>query len=479
MQSTRYRRLGVGSVVLLGAALSSARITSGQERTCTTHELKKLTSDDVEAADAFGYSVAVSDDVAVVGAWNDTWDPVCNKCGSAYVFERNHGGMDNWGQVAKLTTSDSDPAFTVHVGWSVSISQDVVVVGTPNGVFLGVTPGAAYVFEKPSGGWVDMMETEKLVPAEAPNVMRFGWAVSVSGDLALVGALDGSDGGAAYVYRREGVTWVEERKLRAFDPQVGDQFGRSVSISGDVAVVSALSGECPVGEFLDCGSAYVFRRYENSYPCQSNVDCEVVGLNTCVGKVCQGIGWDKEQELYEGMECFGSSVSVSDDVAMVGAYWDSGICGRRGSVYVYRFDGNMWALEDQLMAPPEAGDHDGLGFSVSLDGDVAVVSSASEDCGGSPCRVVYIYRFNGKSWELAGRLHDALLDPLHFLGHSVAISGDVAVVGALGDASAYAYGVECAARDIPALSEWGLAVMTLLVLAAGTVVLRRRRVAPA
>ena len=91
---------------------------------------------------------------------------------------------------------------------------------------------------------------------------QFGFSVSVSGDTAVVGArfhdcAAGFDCGSAYVYRFDGTSWVEEQKLTASDVAGDDQFGISVSVSGDTAVVGAFRDDCAAGS--DCGSAYVYR----------------------------------------------------------------------------------------------------------------------------------------------------------------------------------------------------------------------------
>ncbi|MCH8251512.1 MAG: hypothetical protein IID36_03560, partial [Planctomycetes bacterium] len=100
-------------------------------------------------------------------------------------------------------------------------------------------------------------EQAKLTASDAAEYVEFGASVSVSGDTALVGAAyddcaAGNECGSAYVYRFNGTSWVEEQKLTASDAAANDEFGRSVSVSGDTAVVGAFWDDCAAG--ASCGS---------------------------------------------------------------------------------------------------------------------------------------------------------------------------------------------------------------------------------
>ncbi|MCH8064633.1 MAG: FG-GAP repeat protein, partial [Chloroflexi bacterium] len=208
-------------------------------------EVKKLTASDAQAGDNFGLSVAISSDTVVVGSpREDVGGSQFDDFGAAYIFQRNEGGADNWGQVAKLTASDAllDDQF----GWSVAISGDIAVIGIYREVAGGNDAGAAYVFRRDEGGTDNWGEVKRLTAFGAKLGDEFGISVAVSGDTAVVGAsrddAGGSDAGAAYVFQRnEGGadTWGEVKKLTASDGQAFDQFGGSVAISGDTAVVGA------------------------------------------------------------------------------------------------------------------------------------------------------------------------------------------------------------------------------------------------
>ena len=186
-------------------------------------EETKLLASDAAALDQFGHAVAVSGDVAVVGAWGD--DDAGGLSGSAYVY-RYDGGT--WLEEAKLTASNG--AAEDYFGWSVSVCGDLVVVGAWANDEAGLESGSAYVYRHNGTTW---LEEATLTASDAEEVAVFGWSVSVSADVVLVGAMwtadAGNSSGSAYVFRYDGGSWVEEVKLTASDAEELDWFGYSVS----------------------------------------------------------------------------------------------------------------------------------------------------------------------------------------------------------------------------------------------------------
>ena len=189
----------------------------------------KLTASDAAEADEFGFSVAVSGDVAVVGARFD--DDLGFSSGSAYVFRRVGG---QWVEQAKLTASDG--AAYDFFGWAVAIDGDTIVVGAPQG---GGDAGKVYVFQHTGSVW---MEQVKLV-ADDPQrrVIAFGTAVAIDSDRIVVGApfseVSFTPTGSSYVFRRAGAAWSQEAVLAPAVDVLNDRFGASVAIRGDVAGV--------------------------------------------------------------------------------------------------------------------------------------------------------------------------------------------------------------------------------------------------
>jgi len=219
----------------------------------TWTEQQKLTASDATVFDSFGFSVAISGDTAVAGAYGDD-TPAGTDAGSAYVFVRSEG---TWTEQQKLTASDA--AAEDLFGGSVAISGDTVVAGayvddTP----AGEDTGSAYVFVRSGGTWT---EQQQLTASDAAADDGFGLSVAVSGDTVVAGAyLDetpaGEYAGSAYVFVRSGGAWTEQQKLTASDAAAEDEFGYSVAVSGDTVVAGAPFDSTPAGEFA--GSAYVF-----------------------------------------------------------------------------------------------------------------------------------------------------------------------------------------------------------------------------
>ena len=157
-------------------------------------EVRELLAPHGQADDRFGGDVAVSGDTAVVGASRE--DGGGSDAGAAYVFRRDQGGAGIWGEVTKLTASDAQAGD--FFGNSVAISGDTVVVGAYEegtgtvGAFEegagGISAGAAYVFQRDQGGADNWGEVKKLAASDTQAFDQFGISVAVSGDTAVVGA---------------------------------------------------------------------------------------------------------------------------------------------------------------------------------------------------------------------------------------------------------------------------------------------------
>lgn len=313
-------------------------------------QIAKLTASDASAGHTFGRSVAISGDTAVVGATFSN-----SSRGAAYIFERHKGGVDAWGQVARLTASDA--AFPHQFGQSVAISGDTVIVGA-----LGHTrgnlknAGAAYIFDRHHGGLNAWGEVVRLTASDAAADDAFGHSVSISANTALIGAGGnddaGSNSGSAYIFERHhsGVNaWGEIAKVTASDAAPGDNFG-FVAISGDTAVVGAPSAS---GQ---SGAAYVLRRSEG-------------GANAWgeVGKLTAG-------DPAAG-DVFGLSVGISGDTIVVGAERDDDAGASSGSAYVFGAGGDDTPPE--LALPNEVVEE-----ATSSEGAVVAYIASADDVGG-------------------------------------------------------------------------------------------------
>ena len=221
----------------------------------------KLTASDRAANDWFGWSVAVDGDTVVVGAPYDDHYSSANR-GSAYVFTEPAGGWVSASGNIKLTASDG--AASDEFGWSVAVDGDTVVVGAPyDDHYSSANRGSAYVFTEPAGGWVSASGNIKLTASDGAASDEFGWSVAVDGDTVVVGAPYDDDAGSAsgsvYVFSEPAYGWAsgsEAFKLTAADGAASDEFGYSVAVDGDTAVVGAY-GDDDAGS--ESGSVYVYR----------------------------------------------------------------------------------------------------------------------------------------------------------------------------------------------------------------------------
>ncbi|QTA88270.1 FG-GAP repeat-containing protein, cohesin domain-containing [Desulfonema magnum] len=303
----------------------------------------KLTASDGDAGDHFGHSVSISGNYAIVGAHLN--DDIVNGSGSAYIYKKPSTGWSDMTETAKLTASDGEER--AYLGKSVSISGDYAIVGTHFYGDKGSYSGSAYIFEKSSGGWSDMTETVKLTSDDGVRGDYFGSSVSVSGNYAIVGAYGNSDSGTAYIFQREGGTWIQQDKLIPDDGVKDDRFGRGVSISGDYAIAGAYYKD------NQKGSAYIFRREDNGW-----IQTKLTATD--------GMAEDR----------FGCSVSISDEYAIVGAYLDDDKGTDSGSIYIYKIDSPP-PPESVTLFVGDAGGAPGdnnIPVSISLDNNEPVAS---------------------------------------------------------------------------------------------------------
>ncbi len=216
---------------------------------------QKLVAADGLASDNFGYSAAINGETLVIGARLDNVGANTN-AGSAYVFVRSG---TSWTQQAQLTASNG--LANDNFGVSVAIDRDTVVVGAAlDDVGANGDQGSAYVFTRSGTTWT---QQQQLFGSDSAAGDRFAISVGLSDQLVIVGAFladaaAGVDQGAAYIFVRSGTVWTQQQKLIAAVPAANDQFGGSVAIDGETAVMGASADD--VGANASQGSAYVFER---------------------------------------------------------------------------------------------------------------------------------------------------------------------------------------------------------------------------
>jgi hypothetical protein len=314
----------------------------------------QLTATGGAAGDRFGFSVALSGDTALVGAYFDDIG-VNNDRGSAYVFTRTGA---TWTQQAQLTATGG--AANDQFGISVALSGDTALVGAwLDDVGRNSNQGSAFVFTRSGTTWTQQAQ---LTASDGAADDVFGFSVALSGDTALVGARGDDLGtnagqGSAYVFTRSGSIWIQQAQLTATGGAAGDNFGVSVAISGDTALVGAHWDD--VGANTDQGSVYVFGRSGTTWTQQAQ-------LTATGGAAGDNFGW---------------SVALSGDMALVGADEDDvGANPAQGSAYVFTRSGTRWNQQAQLTAAGGA-EGDRFGMSVALSGDTALVGASLDDVG--------------------------------------------------------------------------------------------------
>ena len=340
-------------------------------------EVKKITASDAAAGDLFGRSAAFSGDTVVIGA-SET-DDAGSSSGSVYVFERDQGGAGMWGEVRKITASDAAPGDLF--GFSVAISGNTLVVGAPTNDDAGSDSGSIYVFERDLGGVGMWGEVKKVSASDAAADDRFGESVTISGDTIVVGAVGDDDGGSnsgsTYVFGRDqggAEMWGEVKKITASDAAAGDLFGNAVAIAGSTLVVGAWAHD-EAGN--DSGSAYVFERDQGGADVWGEVK-KVTASDAAVG------------------DSFGRSVTISGSAFVAGAMHDDDGGADSGSTYVFERNmggADMWGEVDKLTAS-DAAAGDELGWSTSLSGNLLVAGAWLADNGAGSA---YVFDTNVES----------------------------------------------------------------------------------
>ncbi len=313
-----------------------------------------------------------------------------------------------WTQTAELVASDG--AGDTLFGTSVALSGTTAILGAPACSGQWAAIGAAYVFSQSGDGWV---QQAKLQASDGVACDQFGQSVALSGDTALVGA-PGAD--SAYVFVRNGTTWTQQAKLTV---SAESTFGWSVAVSGDTAVVGTWSG----------GGVYAFGRQGTTWTQQAQ-------LGTDGADAGDGFGW---------------SVGVDGATAIVGAYGAQvGSVSYQGAAYVFAQSGGAWT-QQAVLAASDGKSGDNFGASVALGGGTAIVGAEKNVTANADQGAAYVFVQSGATWSQQAELHASNGTPLDLFGNNVALSGDTAVIAGF-DAKAPAQALYVFARSG---STWG------------------------
>lgn len=329
---------------------------------------QKLIASDEAPSDNFGWSVSISGDYAIVGAYLEDADGMSD-AGSAYVFHWN-GSM--WIEQQKLVADDKGSGD--QFGYSVAIDGDRAIIGAryedSNGM---IDAGSAYVFHRSGSTWT---QQQKLVGSDQAANDNFGWSVAIDGDRIVVGAhREDSDAGSAYVFYWNDTVWVEQQKLVASDKEMGDLFGQAVAIDNNWVIIGSI-GQDP-DEISGAGSAYLFH--------------------------WDGDTWIEEQKVFasdkQAGDSFGHAVAIDDNWVVIGAHRSNpDSVDDAGSAYLFNWNGNTW-IEQQKLTASDKSAVDRFGNSVSIDGGRTIIGSFLDDLSDIDMGSVYIF---STIWELNG-----------------------------------------------------------------------------
>jgi len=371
-----------------------------------THRLRTrmLASDPMPGAE-FGYVVAMDGNVAVVGApGKGDRGP---DSGAAYIYERDTDGV--WHFVRKLVEEDAAPGN--RFGESVAISGNRIIVGSPGGDNYGIPSGAAYIYERDWGGPNEWGMVAKLTAFDGDEGDAFGGHVAIDGDIAVVGARL-----AAYVFHRQGGNaheWFLRNRLGL------SYYCRSVDISHYNIIVG-------VG-----GLAYIYEYSEASS------------------------SWHWDATLYASDRqddgFFGYAVSIDGDQAVVGAPHVYKITDESGAVYIYERDeggAGEWGEVQRLTTIDEPASS--FGSDVSISQGLAIVGARTSDAAGINSGAAFLYVRQSREWVLSNQLLGCDTTSQDDFGHAVALSANTVIIGAGGNAvgtdrigSAYLFTTQC------------------------------------
>ena len=368
-----------GDTAIVGAPLKNAAYVFVRDRpnVHAWHEVAKISQPCPEYQQdgvtcrvgfAFGISVAIDGDLAIVGALADDPGLQHRAFGAAYIYARHAGGHNRWGQVAKLTAAD--PVANAELGQSVSIDGDTAVVGAWTPHDQGQRAASAYVFSWKHGVPGAWRQVAKLTAGAAATSSPDKVAVSLSGNTAVIG---NPQAGAAFLFSRQPVkpdTWREVAALMPGDASPGcgqgrcRAFGIAVSISSDTVVVGAPS--LNDGE----GAAYVFRHDDHAHRWR-----EAARL--------------KSRDT-EAPTQFGISVNVDGGFAIIGALSDAAYVFEREPI-----DQDIWRERARLAPADGTGSSNWFGYSVSLSGDTGIVGALLDADHGPLSGAAYACRITG------------------------------------------------------------------------------------
>ncbi len=404
--------------------------------------IKIVQSQDLQSGDAFGSAVELQGDTLIVGAPNKPIDMVNGRAGAAYLFERNVGGVDNWGERTKLSpdpTRAGLEAFSYNFGEAVAIDGDQAAVGAPGDDEVEPNSGAVYIFDRDLNGanaW-GLDDIAKPSAATALSGAGMGSSVDLAGDWLVAGAVARD---IAYLFDDQS-GWSFAKQIAGPFPGGESRFGQSVAIEQDILVIGdPLVGNGEPGSTGRDGLLYVYQQDEGGPDNWGSIR-EVISSTSL-----------------RGLE-FGQDIAL-DAGLLVGAApgdGDHGGSGQSGSGAAFIFDRNEGGSNNfgelTKVTLGESGAESYFGNSVAVDGNYAIVAAPEAREFGNQSGAVFIYRFSQDGWVYVTTLQPSNVDAFDNFGHMVDISGEVAIVTI--DSGAFPRQAKIFERDFGGADNWG------------------------
>lgn len=399
LQRTRALRLylsGVSILVMTFVIVPLACAISGTQ----FYQEAKLVTPNGYRLNGVGRAVDIKGDRSIVGAIGS------NSGGSPYnaasIFDRDAQGWHFAQQLVPLNLQASTATF----GISVAVEGTTAIVGADLDGETVWQSGAVYTFEKGPTGFA---QAQKIFHPESIMDGNFGRSIDLDGNTLIVGApglTGGSPPPAAYAFTKQNGLWTLQSKLvPVANANKIETFGYSVAVSGDFAVIGD-EGDFTQG-FFHRGAARVFHR-----------------TGTTWAETQQLMAFDTN--IYHG---FGEAVSISGDTIAVGAPGDDDLGYLAGAVYIYRFNGSTWGLEQKIKASDGVAD-DSFGRQLSLYGNTLVVGEEANDGAANSGGAAYVFQRSGSSWTQTSKLFSADIATDNLFGHSVAVDNGQFITGA-------------------------------------------------
>ena len=401
------------------------------------NQILKTVDSDRAAGDSFGFSVSISGDYAVVGSYQEEHDllnanPIVG-AGSAFILQNIAG---TWTQIQKIIASDRGGQD--HFGYSVSISGDYIIVGAFDedhdvaGLNPKINSGSAYIYQNIAGTWTFV---QKIVASDRYDNDQFACSVSIDGNYAVVGAQyedeDASgaanlfNSGSAYIYKNIAGTWTEMQKIVSTDRADGDYFGCSVDISNNFVIVGAyLEDENSTGSATlnNSGSAYIFENIADNWSQTQKI-----------------VATDRAAEDYFGFSvaidgdyCVAGAFQEDENAA------GNTTLNLSGSAYIFKNNVGVWSQENKIV-PSDRELEDNFGYCVAIEGDYVLVGARAEDEDDNDSNELfnagstYIFKNSTGTWSEEQKIVSQDRDAADSFGKAIGISGNYIIVGVSGE----------------------------------------------